>query len=129
MNMILKQAREGIVDAIKTNKTKGILYRQPTVDNGYGEMVSDPTKSPVPYSIACSIIHESQGAFKNIQSPSGLATQFDRYILVDWKILIIENDTFIDENNQNWRVGPVDILRRAGGVIGSQAPLFKADEI
>lgn len=129
MNPTVKQTRDGIIEAIKTNKTKGFLYRQPLTNDGFGGQIEDPTASPVPYPIICMISHERQGAFKNNQSPAGLATQFDRYLLVDYKIKIKENDRFTDSDNQNWRIGPVDVLKRVGKIIGRQAPIYKADNI
>jgi len=124
----LKQARKGIKKHVEENPTEIIIYRKPLVEDGFGGYVESPTADPDDFTITCRISHEQQGPVNNEPVPAGLSTNLTRFIIVDYKTTIYENDTF-EAIDKNWMIGPVDPLIKFGGIIGYQAPLREAETI
>ena len=125
----LAQARAGIIALIKMNQQSVTMYDYPEIDNGFGVMVPDSTDTPVETIVKCKISHKRQGPFHPGQSPAGITTDNQRYILVNYKTTIKKHGFFTDTDNNEWRIGHVDILRQFEGVIGYQAILKKINEV
>lgn len=125
---LLVQKRKGIQDKINKSPEAIIIYRKPMTDNGFGDLVEDPYGTPVPYNVRCRLSHEQEGPQTQINAPSGLSTALVRFILVDHKTTIYENDTF-EALGKKFRIGVVDPLKKFNGILGYQAPLYEAEDI
>lgn len=125
---LLAQKRKGIQSEINRSPEAIIIYRKPLVDNGFGELVENPYGTPIPYNIKCRLSHEKKGPDTEVSMPSGLSTALVRFILVDYKTTIKEHDTF-EALGKGFRIGKVDPLKKFGGILGYQAPLYEAEEI
>jgi hypothetical protein len=56
-----------------------------------------------------------------------MSTNLQRFILADYQADIKHVDVF-EAIGRSWKIGPVDPLKKFGGVIGYQAPLTDAAE-
>jgi len=122
----LQQARDGIIAQIAVNRSTVTLKRNELVSDGFGGYVDDPTGSSCEtHKIKCRIPHESKGPMETQSSPAGFTSKLARYIMVDYKTMILEGDTF-DWKGKQFEIGPVDPLYYNDEVIGYQAPLKEA---
>ena len=125
--MALKQVRKGIIEDINRSPEVIITFRRPFVDNGFGQLVPDPTASQVAQDpIKCRISHERKNIDLNGPGPAGFSTNLERYILTDYKTQIFEADTF-EAIGREFKIGVVDVLKQFGGVVGYQALLIDAN--
>lgn len=126
---LLSQKRKAITAQINLNPEFIIIYRATMVDDHSGGMVEDPTGAKTPYNIKCRISHEQSGPDMDDNKSSGLSTNLSRFIMTDYMNIIFKGDQFTDSYGRSWRIGPVDLLDKFGGVAGYQAPLIEAEEI
>jgi hypothetical protein len=127
---LLAQARKGIQKLIDENKTTIIIYRKSLIDDGFGGEVEDPSDEGTPITIRCRISHEKEGPEKLNSAPPGLSTNLSRFIMVNYKTLIFENESFEDDTiEKSFKIGPVDPLRKFGGTTAYQAPLIEAVKV
>lgn len=126
--MALKQFRDAIKQKILDCPESITITRYQTKDNGFGVLVQDYTKTPEslgPYNVRIS--HEQSGPDKMVESPNGLSTNLQRFILSEYSVVISENDTFT-ALGKKYKIGPVDPLKKFGGIAGYQAPLIDAGD-
>ncbi len=123
---LVNQARDSIRRIINENPDVITVARKLLVDNGFDALVEDPTGASIPVVVRCRISHRSSGPFSLGLAPGGLAVDSARYILVDHQTTIVEGDT-LGAIGGEWRIGPVDVLKRFGQTIGYQAPLIEAN--
>lgn len=123
---LVNQARDSIGRLINENPEVITVARKLLVDNGFDVLVEDPSGASTPVEVRCRISHRNSGPFSLGLAPAGFSVDQARYILVDHRTVIVEGDTFGAIGNE-WRIGPVDVLKRFGQTIGYQAPLIEAN--
>jgi hypothetical protein len=126
--LYLEQTRRGIKDNILKSPTQIIIYRNVLVDDGAGEgnLVPDPYHiDNTPITLTCRISKEQRLVQNVAAGATGLKYERIYYILVDYKITINESETF-EALGTIWRIGPVEIMRKHGGIIGYRAILTEA---
>lgn len=122
--MALKQLRDSIKKQIKESKSTITGSREPTISDGFGGTMPDPSGTPTIYTANVRISHERVAVQENQTNPVGLSTSFSKFLLTDYFCPCQENDK-INDGTDNYKVGPVDQLVRYDGVFASQAPLEK----
>jgi hypothetical protein len=126
MNQNLKQARDGVKKIIKESPENIIIIRQPLVDNGFGKMVPDPFGTPEEHNYKVRISHERRQPGSLTPGSAGFSTNLQRFILTD-HLADIERGDIFEAIGRSWKIGPVDPLKKFGGIIGYQAPLTDAE--
>jgi hypothetical protein len=121
----LKQARASIRAKIRENPSSIIILRTPMVDNGFGGEIPDPFGDPIEYVYKVRLSHERKTVAEAETTPAGFSTNLSRFILADYKAVLIDGDIF-DAIGKSWQIGKVDPLYAFGGIIGYQAPLREA---
>lgn len=121
---MIKQARRGIQESIKINKSVITLQTPPPlVYNSIGELVKDTTKQWTSKTVTCRISYESKIIDSQINAPTGASTNLSRFILTDYRTPLIKGQRF-----DNYEVGVVYPLYFMGQIIGYQAPLKESNE-
>jgi hypothetical protein len=125
----LGQARGGIRAVIAESREAVTVSRARMVDDGYGTggLVPDPTGARDMFPIVGRISHESGGPGRISPGPAGFSDNLQRYLLVDYRTVIVEGDLF-DAQGRSWRIGRVDRMEKFGGVVGFQAHLYEAGD-
>jgi len=126
----LKQARAGIKQLILESPETITIKRKALIDDGAGDgvMVPDPFGTPDEVSLTVRISPKQKGPEIYDSVQAGLSTNLSRFILVDWESLIYAEDIFYTIERW-WKIGPVDTLKKFGGVIGYQAALSEAEDL
>lgn len=124
MNELLNQARASIKLLIAESPSIASFSYVPLVDNGFGTMIPDPTKTAVTSKERVRLSHEQSGVQTNEETPAGLGSSYSLFILTEYSSRIYEN-LVITADGLKWKVGVVDKLKKFGGVYGLQAPLIK----
>jgi len=123
---MITQIKSGIKKAIAQNRFRVILKRFPTMtDPITGETIRNQAGTKTSHPIYCRIAHERAQVPANNETPAGLSTNLNRFIITDHNQSPVEHDTFTWQG-KDWEVGPVDPVRIKGQVIEYQAPLKEA---
>ena len=125
----LIQKRKSVQDQISIDPEYIVIYRTVLVDDHEGGLCPDPFGSKDPVNIKCRISHEQSGPNMDQTKGSGLSTNLSRFINTDYLNIIQQGDQFTDSLGKSWKIGPVDPLKKFGGIVGYQAPLIEAREI
>ncbi len=122
---MLMQARDGVSAQIAVDKSHIVIMRGQMVPDGSGGYVVDPYSDPVPHGYDVRLSHDAKGPASLEQGPAGFTTNLYRFMTMDWRGGIEQNETF-EWMDKRYMVGPVDPLTFMGAVIGYQAPLAEA---
>lgn len=122
MNELLKQARQSIRQNIFENPSIAVWSSADMIDNGYGQMIPDPSGTVTEHKERVRLSHEQSGVNSNEETPAGLGTSYTLFLLAAYNSGITEG-LKITAGGVSYTVGAVDTLRAHGGVIGYQAPL------
>jgi hypothetical protein len=125
---MVAQARDGIKRLIDESPETVAIARAALVDNGFGDLVADPTGTTTDVVVRCRLSHEASGPAALTMAPAGLSSNLRRYILVDHSTTIFEGEAF-EAIGRGWKIGAVDPLKKFGQVIGYQAPLVEASTV
>jgi len=126
--LALRQARDMIQGIIDESPVSVIVYRDVFIDNGFDRLVADPFHVGAPQNLRGRISHEKKAVEAVATTSAGLSTALSRYFLTNHKTEIREGEVF-EAIGKRWRIGPVDVLRKFGGIVGYQAPLVEAAEV
>lgn len=119
MNMLLKQARTGFRSLISENRQ--------TITVAVSPDPSDPWAANTNKEFSGRISHERSGVPDLGSVPSGLSTNLQRFLSVEYTVDFLKlGDVITDQNGKQWKLGPVDPLEKFGGIHGYQAPLEEA---
>lgn len=118
----LNQARESIRQNILSNPSIATWSVAAMIDNGYGEMIPDPSGTATSYKERVRLAHEESGVNTNEETPAGLGTSYTLFVIAAYNSKLTAGIT-ITADGVKYTVGTVDTLRRFGGIIGYQAPL------
>jgi hypothetical protein len=127
MNPLLKQARDGVKKVINESPENILIVRQPMTPDGFGGQVPDPFGTATEHNYKVRISHERGNPSILTDTSAGMSTNLQRFILADYQADIKHGDVF-EAIERSWKIGPVDPLKKFGGVIGYQAPLTDAVE-
>ena len=122
MSELLKQARQSIKQNILSNPSIATWSVADMIDNGYSQMIPDPSGTATEHKERVRLSHEQSGVNSNEETPAGLGTSYTLFLLAAYNSNITEG-LKITADGINYTVGAVDTLRRFGGIIGYQAPL------
>jgi hypothetical protein len=122
MKEALKQERDSIKQNILSNPSIVTWATPEMIDNGYGQMIPDPSGSSVDHKERVRLSHEKSGVNTNEETPAGLGTSYSLFVLAAYNSKITKGITIM-ANGSKYNVGTVDTLRKFGGVTGYQAPL------
>ena len=120
-----KQARKGVQQLIKANKSKVFIEStsDSMIEDAYGQMIPDPDGVKVGRTITCRISYLNANTNGLITAPTGYSTDFVKIINTDYKTPIYKGDRFDD-----YEVGPVYEQTVQGHIIGYQAELKEASK-
>lgn len=119
---MINQLREGTIKAIKESPSVVIVKRNPTKDDGDGNIIIDPFGTPAYSTVRVRISHEKSGTQKLEENNAGLSTNFSLFVLTDWTCPLLEGDSFYKDGN-GYRVGPINKNEKFGKIYSSTAPL------
>jgi hypothetical protein len=125
MNPFLKQARNGVKKVINESPENILIIRQPMTNDGFGNQVPDPFGTPTEHNYKVRISHERGNPSILTDTSAGMSTNLQRFIMADYQADIEYGDVF-EAIGRSWKIGPVDPLKKFGGIIGYQAPLTDA---
>lgn len=125
MNPLLKQSRDGVKKVINESPENILIVRQPMTDDGFGGQVPDPFGTATEHNYKVRISHERGNPSILTDTSAGMSTNLQRFILADYQTDIKHGDVF-EAIGRSWKIGPVDPLKKFGGVIGYQASLTDA---
>jgi hypothetical protein len=125
VNQLLKQARNGVKKVINESPENILIVRQPMTDDGFGNQVPDPFGTPTEHNYKVRISHERGNPSILTDTSAGMSTNLQRFIMADYQADIEYGDVF-EAIGRSWKIGPVDPLKKFGGIIGYQAPLTDA---
>lgn len=123
--LFLKQARDGVYKIINESLDTIIIQRQALIDDGFGGQVPDPFGETETHTLTVRLSHERKYPGTLGETSAGMSTNLQRFILAGWEDYIEEGDVF-ETDEGSWKIGPVDPLKKFGGIIGYQAPLSDA---
>lgn len=118
--MLLKQARAGFKQLINENRSSFSVEKETDSSNPWAD-TTNPT-------FTGRISHESSRQAPDLsQNPAGLSTDLQRFLLVEYNVNFLSRGEIItDSDGKRWKLGPVDPLKKFGGVHGYQSPLEEA---
>ena len=111
----LSQIRKGTTFQVNENPLSCTLS---VVDD------SNPYATPTARYFTGRISHDGAGPFVLTNNPTGLSSNLGRYLLVDYTVDYLKENDII---NGKWKLGPIDELKKFGGIHGYQTILTEAN--
>lgn len=119
MNMLLKQARNGMKALI--NENSQVLSIALSADP------TDPWAGTTAPTFRGRISHDKPGPDNLSKGNAGLSANLDRFLSVEYDVdFLVVGSIITDQNSKDWKLGAVDPLEKFGGIYGYQVQLEEA---